>query len=466
MIFASYEFLFLFLPIVLASYYLCNRFFGLSWAKWVLIGASFCFYWYGTGWFALVFIGSVVFNYLMGTFLGSIFSRWSLVRRRLMLLAGVVFNVGLLGYYKYTDFLINNANWVSGSSIPLLHIVLPIGISFWTFQMIAYVVDAYRGQTQHYTFQNYLNFIAFFPHLLVGPIVHHKELTSQFDDPAITKIQFPNFSLGLFLLALGAAKKLLLADPLTTPSQVGFDDVDALNMGEAWLHAVSYTISYYFDLSGYADMAIGLALMFNIKLPDNFDSPYKANNFADYWRRWHMTLSRFLGDYVFRSIFKKGKGSFNFYFATFITFLVSGFWHGAGWNFILWGIFNGVFVMLAHYFHRAKITFPIWLAWGVTFLGVILLRVLFVSSELSDAWFVYGKMVDVSSLDLVGLWNDYWKQILMLVFASALVFAAPNSIWWRQRFKPNLLFGAITVAFLVASVLSMSQVAEFLYFQF
>lgn len=464
MIFASFEFLLVFLPTVLAAYYLCNRYLGLYWAKWVLIAASFFFYWYGTGWFSLVFIGSVVVNYLMGTFLGRIVTTWSLAGRRWMLLVGVGFNVGLLGYYKYTDFLLNNINVLAGLDIALQHIVLPIGISFWTFQMIAYVVDAYRGQTQHYTFQNYLNFIAFFPHLLVGPIVHHKELTSQFDDPNITRIQFPNFSLGLFLLALGAAKKLLLADPLTTPSQAGFDDVAAMGMLDAWLHSISYTISYYFDLSGYADMAIGLALMFNIHLPANFDSPYKANNFADYWRRWHMTLSRFLGDYVFRSIYKKGKGAFNFYFATFITFLVSGFWHGAGWNFVLWGVFNGIFVMLSHYFHRAKITFPGWLAWSVTFFGVVMLRILFVV-DLDDALVVYRTLFDVSTLDLSAL-SDYWIQIGMLAIASVLVFAAPNSLWWRERFKPDWKFGVATVVLLVASVLSMSNVAEFLYFQF
>jgi len=464
MIFASFEFLLVFLPTVLAAYYLCNRYFGLYWAKWVLIAASFFFYWYGTGWFALVFIGSVVVNYLIGTFLGRIVSTWSLAGRRWMLLVGIAFNVGLLGYYKYTDFVLNNINVLAGLDIALQHIVLPIGISFWTFQMIAYVVDAYRGQTQHYTFQNYLNFIAFFPHLLVGPIVHHKELTSQFDDANITRIQFPNFSLGLFLLALGAAKKLLLADPLTTPSQAGFDDVASMGMVDAWLHSISYTISYYFDLSGYADMAIGLALMFNIHLPANFDSPYKANNFADYWRRWHMTLSRFLGDYVFRSIYKKGKGAFNFYFATFITFLVSGFWHGAGWNFVLWGVFNGIFVMMAHYFHRAKISFPGWLAWTVTFFGVVMLRILFVT-DLGDALTVYQRLFDVSTLDLAIL-GDHWFQLVMLVVASVLVFAAPNSLWWREKFKPDWKFGVATVVLLVASVLSMSNVAEFLYFQF
>lgn len=466
MIFASFEFLFLFLPLTLAAYYLSNHYFGLYWAKWVLIAASFYFYWYGTGWFALVFIGSVVVNYLMGTYLGRIFHTWSLGRRRVVMTLAVGANIGLLGYYKYTDFLINNVNWVTGSGFPLQHILLPIGISFWTFQMIAYVVDAYRGQTQHYTFQNYLNFIAFFPHLLVGPIVHHKELTTQFDDPAITKIQYPNFSLGLFLLALGAAKKLLLADPLTTPSQDGFDNVASMDIAEAWLHSISYTISYYFDLSGYADMAIGLALMFNIKLPANFDSPYRANNFADYWRRWHMTLSRFLGDYVFRSIFKKGKGAFNFYFATFITFLVSGIWHGAGWNFVLWGVLNGIFVMLAHYFNRAKISFPEWLAWAITFLGVVLLRVLFVVTDVSDAFVVYRAMFDIGSLNIAAFVGQYGKQLAMLVVGWLIVFLAPNSLWWREKFQPDGKFGVATVLMLVASILSMSNVAEFLYFQF
>jgi len=465
-IFATYEFLFLFLPIVLSAYYLCNRFFGLYWAKWVLIFASFFFYWYGAGWFVLAFIASVVVNYFVGTFLGRIVSTWALWQRRLVLTGGIAFNVGLLGYFKYTDFILSNINWAAGSSLPLLHIVLPIGISFWTFQMIAYVVDAYRGQTAHYTFQNYLNFIAFFPHLLVGPIVHHKELTTQFDDPQITRFQYPNFALGLFLLTLGAAKKLLLADPLTTASQAGFDNVHDMTAFTSWLNAVSYTISYYFDLSGYADMAIGLALMFNIRLPDNFDSPYKAADFAEYWRRWHMTLSRFLGDYVFRSIFRKGKGAFNFYFAVFITFLVSGFWHGAGWTFVLWGIINGLFVMWSHFLARAKIHVPFAIGWTATFLGVVLLRVLFVSNDLPDAGVVYAKMLDFVHFDAVSAWNDYWPQILKLAGACVIVFGAPNTRWWRERFQPNTFFGVATAVLFVLSVLSMSHVADFLYFQF
>ena len=306
MIFSTSQFIFLFLPVTFFVYFLLNRFRYYSIAKIWLVLTSLYFYGQGSPDFFPFFLGSVVGNYIVGTCLVRMDGEQK-TQRKLLLLIGILANVGLLGYYKYTDFFIENWNFLSGSDYALKHIVLPIGISFFTFQLIAFLVDSYRGETKEYDMINYLLFITFFPQLIVGPIIHHAEVVPQFEDEKNLKLNPEHVAAGLFLFSIGCAKKILLADPLTTDAQAFFGNItDALPMIGSWFHSIEYTVSYYFDLSGYADMAIGLGMMFNIVIPHNFDSPYKARNFQDYWRRWHMTLSRFLSNYIFRSVYKKG----------------------------------------------------------------------------------------------------------------------------------------------------------------
>jgi alginate O-acetyltransferase complex protein AlgI len=473
-IFSSYEFIFIFFPLTFGGYFLLNRLNLSSVAKWYLVAASFVFYWYGAQWFVFGFAASVLWNYMFGVLLGRMHETGRpMLRRRLVMTLGILGNVGLLGYYKYTDFMIQNVNFLAGTFIPLTHIVLPIGISFFTFQLIAYLVDSYRGSTTNYRFVDYLLFITFFPQLIVGPIVHHGDMVPQFADKERQRLNWDNLALGLFLFVIGSAKKLLLADPMTNWAQAGFDHVGKMNFYSAWLDSFLYTISYYFDLSAYADMAIGLGLCFNIKLAINFDSPYKARNFADYWRRWHMTLSKFLGDYIFRSIYKHGAGSQRFYFAVFMTFLVSGFWHGAGWNFVIWGIFNGLFVMAAHFMTRHKLALPHFLAWFLTFLGAILLRILFVSTNLSDAFVVYGHMLnpEYSSIGsfiraTLKFGRSHYKEILYGIMGFAICVGLPNTNQIREKFRPSLKWGIVLVGLMLVCYLAMNKPADFLYFQF
>ena len=275
-------------------------------------------------------------------------------------------------FYKYTDFFIENYNLLTGSDKALKHIVLPIGISFFTFQLIAFLVDCYRTEMRQYDFVNYLLFITFFPQLIVGPIIHHSEVVPQFENEANLKLSTDHIALGLFLFSIGCAKKTLLADPMTTDAEKFFNSVSAnSNLLYSWFSSLEYTVSYYFDLSGYADMAIGLGWMFNISIPHNFDSPYKARNFQDYWRRWHMTLSRFLSSYIFRSVYNRDIAWRNYYVATMVTFLVSGFWHGAGWTFVVWGIVNGMLVCIASWMKRANMSLPAWVAYPLTVLIIM-----------------------------------------------------------------------------------------------
>ena len=475
MIFSTYQFIFAFLPVTFLGYFILNRFQLLSIAKIWLIICSLYFYAQGSPDFFVFFLASITGNYIIGSSMARMEGNQTL-QKKLLLALGLAGNIGLLGYYKYTDFFIENYNLLTGSDYVLKHIVLPIGISFFTFQLIAFLVDSYRGETKQYDLVNYLLFITFFPQLIVGPIIHHGEIVPQFENKANLKINYDNVAKGLFLFSIGCAKKILLADPMTTDAQAFFNQISPnLDLLETWFSSIQYTISYYFDLSGYADMAIGLGWMFNICIPQNFDSPYKARNFQDYWRRWHMTLSRFLSNYIFRSVYKKDCKWRNYYIATMVTFLVSGFWHGAGWTFVVWGLVNGFFVCTASWMKRRNLKFPFWIAFPLTAIGVILARVLFVSSSFTDAWNVYCGMINFSSLGstLIEALGSVWHFIkwhkssgLRLVIGIGICWFLPNSKTLTEKFKVNIWTALYACFLMLLCVVQMNKVVQFLYFQF
>jgi alginate O-acetyltransferase complex protein AlgI len=463
MIFSTFGFILVFLPIVFCLYSVFLAMGRITLSKIVLIICSCLFYAYGSGDFFPFFLIAIFANYMFGLHLSKSVKKPK--RYKLTVLwAAIGLNLTLLGYYKYTDFVLFNLNLLIDNPFPYQNILLPIGISFFTFQLIAFLVDSYRGETKSYGLVNYLMFITFFPQLIVGPIVHHKDVVPQYKSLKKALPNPENIARGLFLFALGCAKKLLLADPLSNWAQKAFDSAQTLNSLESWVASLSYTLSYYFDLSGYADMAIGLGIMFGIALPINFNSPYKARNFADYWRRWHMTLSKFLGDYIFRNVYNKDKGSVNFYFALFVTFFVSGFWHGAGWTFVVWGIINGIFVIFSHMMVRNNKSFPLPLAWAMTFIGVIGTRVLFVAENFDDAWHVLWQMVTFSSF--ANTTHLAITQPAYLLIGMLLVLLFPNSTALMAKYKPTPKFALITALLMVMSFLNMSYVRGFLYFQF
>ncbi len=475
MIFSTYQFIFAFLPVTFFGYFILNRFQLFSVSKIWLVVCSLYFYAQGSPDFFVFFLASITGNYIIGSSMARMEGNQT-IQKKLLLAVGLAGNIGLLGYYKYTDFFIENFNLLTGSDYALKHIVLPIGISFFTFQLIAFLVDSYRGETKQYDLVNYLLFITFFPQLIVGPIIHHGEIVPQFENRANLKINYDNVAKGLFLFSIGCAKKILLADPMTTSAQSFFNQVGPnLDILESWFASIQYTVSYYFDLSGYADMAIGLGWMFNICIPQNFDSPYKARNFQDYWRRWHMTLSRFLSNYIFRSVYRKDCKWRNYYIATMVTFLVSGFWHGAGWTFVVWGIVNGFFVCTASWMKRKNLKFPFWVSFPLTVLGVILARVLFVSGTFTDAWNVYCGMFNFSSLGatlreaLSSVWSFIkWHKSsgLRLVIGIVICWFLPNSKTMTEKFKTNLWTALYAGLLLLLCVVQMNKVVQFLYFQF
>ena len=465
----------MFLPVTFAGYYILNRFSFRSMAKIWLVLCSFYFYSQGSPSFFPFFLGSVVANYLVGITLIHLEGNQK-SQRKWLLAAGIGGNVALLGYYKYTDFFIVNVNRIAHTDYALKHIVLPIGISFFTFQLIAFLVDCYRGETKQYDFINYLLFITFFPQLIVGPIIHHAQVVPQFENKENAKINFDHIALGLFLFSVGCAKKILLADPMTTAAQDFFNSLPKEpGLLQTWFAACQYTVSYYFDLSGYADMAIGLGWLFNISIPQNFNSPYKARNFQEYWRRWHMTLSSFLSAYIFKSVYKRDSKYRNYYIATMVTFLVSGFWHGAGWTFVLWGLINGALVCIASWMKRKNYSFPAWLAYPLTALGVVVCRVLFISDSFSMAKKVYAGMLNFGSLghsagEIIATVGKFvmWHKSSGLLFVVGLFICwfMPNSKSMEENFKPTVRNLIMAAGLLLICFINMNRVVQFLYFQF
>ncbi len=468
MLFSSHNFIFIFLPITFTVYFILNNINLHKLAKWHLICSSFLFYSYASIDFFPFFLGSVIFNYLFGTLLCKFSETHYIKIKKITLLLGILFNISLLGYFKYLDFFISNINYVVDKKIPLQHILLPIGISFFTFQLIAYLVDSYRNETKEYSLVNYLLFITFFPQLIVGPIVHHKEVVPQYENTDNKRLNYENISKGLFVFSVGCAKKIFLADALSAWAQEGFNDVYGMSTIDAWFSSISYTLAYYFDLSGYADMAIGLGKFFNINIPINFNSPYKARNFADYWRRWHITLSNFLGDYIFKSIFNNSpRTSIWFYLSVMITFFVSGFWHGAGWNFIVWGLINGVFVSISHMMNRANKQLPYIIAWVLTFAGIIGTRILFVSNSIADSLVVYKRMFSYKFLIFNNLSYSSNTQAIYIAIGLIIVFLPKNSIdLMNNSYKPTNRYAFYSAALLITTILFMNKPAAFLYFQF
>lgn len=483
MLFNSYEFIILFLPATFAGYFLLNR---LGWntaARAGLVAASLFFYsWWNIIYLPLI-LGSIAFNYLLGSGL----SRWrERPSGRPLLTTGIALNLALLGYYKYADFFISNLNLLLGAQYPLLRVVLPLGISFFTFTQIAYLVDAYRGQAREYSLVNYALFVTFFPHLLAGPILHHKEMMPQFEDPGRRGLNYEMIARGLFLFFIGLFKKVIIADNFAVWANFGFDQLPALTLVEAWMTSLSYTMQLYFDFSAYTDMAIGAALLFNIELPINFFSPYKSTSIQEFWRRWHMTLGRFFRDYVYIPLGGSRAGDLRTYANLLITFFLVGLWHGAGWNFVFWGCMHG-FALLAHrLWGRLGFTTPPLLGWLITFNFVNLGWVFFRAASWADALKVVKGMLGMSGIilprslySLLGGLQAYgvrfdalpWSTDARLIVAAIaagtlLCVGTPNSIELKDRFKGGWVSALATAAMALAGILSLTRVTEFLYFNF
>ncbi len=430
MVFSSYLFILVFLPIVWLGYCLLasSRAGGFAVTLWLLL-ASLFFYGHWSWRVVPLILLSIVANWLVGRLIERSAGR----RARFWLALGVTFDLGLLGYFKYANFLVATVESVSGASFAWATVVLPIGISFFTFQQIAYLVDIYRRETVERDPWRYALFVTFFPQLIAGPIVHHREMMPQIGrQPRERRV--PDLVLGIVIFAIGLAKKVIIADGIAPISDAVFD-LAAMGAvpptGEAWAGALAFGFQIYFDFSGYSDMAVGLGRMFGITLPVNFASPYKAASIIEFWQRWHITLSRFLRDYLYIPMGGGRVGEWRRYRNIVVTMLLGGIWHGAGWTFVLWGLLHGLFITVDHArrrFWRGP-DLPLWGARAVTFALVTIAWVPFRAADLGTTFRLYGAMTGMGPPVAASAWPFYWPAEVWLLLAALLAFVwlLPNT---------------------------------------
>jgi alginate O-acetyltransferase complex protein AlgI len=350
MLFTSGEFLFIYLPVTLAGFFAIARGANPSWAAAWLTLASLVFYGYWHPPHTLLLILSIAFNYALGSLILKVNKNAPTLRRRLLILA-VTVDLLVLAYFKYADFLINTVSNLGDLKLPSANVILPIGISFFTFTQIAYLVDVYAGKVREKSPLHYALFVTYFPHLIAGPVLHHSEMMPQFGQREIYSPRLRNFAVGLVFLTIGLAKKVLIADSAAPIANNLFESakLSVVATPVALFGVLAYSLQIYFDFSGYSDMAVGLARLLGIKFPYNFNSPYKATSIIEFWRRWHMTLSRFLRDYLYIIALGGNRhGTFRRYLNLMITMLLGGLWHGASWMFVAWGALHGAFLVINH----------------------------------------------------------------------------------------------------------------------
>ena len=507
MLFNSYIFILAFLPITLAGFFLLGgQGKARSAALWLTLASFFFYAWWNPRYLVLLLI-SIVVNYWIGVGINQARHGRMPLSPKVLLTSGVALNLSALAYYKYTHFFIENCRHLFGVPWQAPEILLPLAISFFTFTQIAYLVDAYHGVTEEYDFLYYAFFVSFFPHLIAGPIVSYRRLMPQFAQSSTYRYNAANMAAGLSIFAVGLAKKVIIADNLAPFSQAVFDDPSLVpGLVPAWLGALTYTFQLYFDFSAYSDMAIGLARMFNVQFPLNFNSPYKATDISDFWRRWHMTLSHFLRDHVYIPLGGNQKGEPRRYLNLMATMLLGGIWHGAGWTFVVWGALHGGYLVIHHAWQRtsrnlawAQGPAPRFMGWLLTLLAVIIGWVFFRAHSFTQAGTILQGMAGLHGVDLPLFLQPHLTHLPPALFDPRPTFAFAQAAEWillaglisflapntdeifrtaerytdqaRTQATPPLwqltpFWVAATTCLLVASLLNLSHLSEFLYFKF
>ena len=476
-----------FFPLCLFGYFGLNHLGRYSLAQAFLLGMSLWFYGYFNPSYLAIILVSIVMNYGFTQLMGR--TQNQSLKKAEMILA-VLLNIGVLFYFKYFDFFLMNMNRFLHTDFTLHNILLPLGISFFTFQQVSYVVDAYRGEVQQYNFLQYASFVAYFPQLIAGPIVTHDELIPQFMDESKKRFNWDHFARGLFMFALGLGKKVLIADTFGLAANWGFANVQILDTTNAFLTSLAYTIQIYFDFSGYCDMAIGIGEMMNLELPVNFDSPYKALTIDEFWKRWHKTLTRFFTRYVYIPLGGSRKGTFRTYLNVMIVYAASGIWHGANYTYIAWGLLQGVLTIGNRIFKKQISKLHPGFSWLITFTLVSFSMTLFRANSIGDCLVILKRIaqmeigpVDVNILNafllpeiqmLINkipqlLYFQWYPNTLLLLFyggAMALILGARNAREHMLAFRPTVWNLLATAVLLFWCVMSFAGVSTFLYFNF
>ena len=524
MLFNSYIFIFIFLPLTLLGFYLIGSkgYYRLALA-WLVACSLFFYAWWNPYYLGLI-LCSILFNYSIGKEIDVRGRSQKKIPRTLFLVIGITFNLGLLGYFKYTNFFIDTIDHVFHAHFYISHIVLPLAISFFTFQQITYLMDIYRGEGQEHKFLHYCLFVTFFPHLIAGPLVHHKEMLPQFTRKRTRFFSPRYFALGITIFVIGLFKKLVIADKIgayVDPVFHAAGELDCLTFLGSWCGALAYTYQLYFDFSGYSDMAIGLALLFGIRLPLNFYSPYKALNIIDFWKRWHMSLSRFLFSYLYIPLGGNRKGVFRQCVNIMVVMCLGGLWHGAGWGFVIWGALHGMYLVINHLWRSLRAFWGqnidkttkagVFFSRCLTFVLVVLAWVFFHAENLSIAKTMVGSMLGEKAIVAMYyhinhlqsptdmylamgyhlLKQTYFQgaqEVFWLVILSLIVWFGPNTYQVMNRYKsaynifrgkqkeeslvqwlqwrPTILWAIVTFLMAIVAILNLSSAKAFIYFRF
>ncbi|TFW15762.1 MBOAT family protein [Massilia arenosa] len=474
MLFNSFGFLFFYLPVVLGGYFLAGRLSHKLAIAWLALASLFFYGWWDVRFLPLL-LGSILFNYAAARTMAWVPS----AQRKRVLVAAIAADLGLLAWFKYADFLLQTMG------LAPLQIVLPIGISFFTFTQIAFLVDSYRREVSECRLTHYALFVSYFPHLVAGPVLHHKEMMPQFADPANARPRAADLAIGLTTFAIGLGKKVLIADnlaPLANPVFAAGADPALI---EAWVGVLAYTFQLYFDFSGYSDMAIGLSRMFRVQLPLNFDAPYKACDIAEFWRRWHMTLSRFLRDYLYIPLGGNRGGELMRYRNLMLTMLLGGHWHGAGWTFVAWGGLHGAYLVVHRLWQQQGRPLPRGAAHALTFAAVVVAWIFFRAPDFATAGDVLQGLVGGNGIALphgLQAWASWlsgasfdgvrWIELEgaglpALALAAVLAFGAPTTQEIvARRWRPSPGWSLACTALLVVAIFNINRPTDFLYFQF
>ena len=490
MLFNSLDFIFVFLPVTLAAFAGPVRLRSPSVAVLVLLVASYVFYGYGDHFAVLLLAGSTAFNYVVGRAIVQAVRRGEGTLGRLLLGIGICGDLALLGYFKYAGFLMTNLDQLTGAQWPVPVIVLPTGISFYTFTQIAFLVDTFRGGAATLRATEYFLFVAYFPHLVAGPIIHHAQTIPQFWRMGRDGWDASDVAVGLSILTIGLFKKLVIADSVAPFADAAFTHAAAgpIAMIDSWIGAFAYSFQIYFDFSGYSDMAVGLSLLVGVRLPLNFASPYKATSIVEFWTRWHMSLSQFLRDYLYIPLGGNRKGHARRYFNLMTTMLLGGLWHGAGWTFVIWGGLHGLYLVANHLLRTARPVrsphSPAWVSWlkrVAVFFVVTIAWVLFRADSIATALAMLGGMSGIHGFGTTDAVTLSWLTACFIVvwalpntyqiFAHLrptlpvrleIAGAEPRLLVWR----PNAVGAVMTGAVFACCVLTINKFNPFLYFRF
>jgi alginate O-acetyltransferase complex protein AlgI len=481
MLFNSYFFVFIYLPVVLTAFFTCCYFQLKKAAQISLLLSSLFFYAYWDIRFLPLLVGSIAFNFWIG-------NQIYRTGNKAYVIFGIASNLALLFYFKYLNFFISSSNALFSSDMSLIEIVFPLGISFFTFTQIAYLVDVYQQKALPGNWSSYGLFVTVFPHLIAGPVLHHKEMMTQFDDTSNYRWSSQNFAEAIFLFVIGMTKKVLIADNIVPFVSSVFDGHQTHTpFIQAWVGSIAYSIQLYFDFSGYSDMAVGLGLFFNLRLPINFNSPYQATSMIDFWKRWHISLSNFLRDYLYIPLGGNRNGETSKLLNLVITMLLGGIWHGAGWTFIIWGLCHGFLLIINHLWRKLHIALPNTLCRLLTLFCVIITFAIFRSANLSVASDIMaglfgfnGFVLPTSYEQHLGFLKDFGvifktlaysnvkiKDLLAIMACLLIACYAPNSNLLKQRFLERpIASGTFCAIAFVACIINLDAVSEFLYYQF